>query len=92
MENSKIEWTHHTFNPWIGCAHNSPGCANCYAENLMEKRYHRVKWGKDGTRSRTSESYWKQPHKWNRKAAEREGFLKPFSVRPWPMCLRTGMI
>lgn len=18
-ENSKIEWTHHTFNPWIGC-------------------------------------------------------------------------
>ena len=71
MENSKIEWTVHTFNPWMGCAHSSPGCANCYAETLMDKRYHRVKWGKNGTRSRTSESYWKQPHKWNRKAAER---------------------
>lgn len=81
MENSKIEWTAtqkpdgtwepgYTFNPWIGCAHISPGCANCYAETLMDKRYHRVKWGKNGTRSRTSETYWKQPHKWNRKAAK----------------------
>lgn len=31
-ENSSIEWTHHTFNPWIGCTKVSPGCANCYAE------------------------------------------------------------
>lgn len=30
-ENSKIEWTDHTFNPWIGCTKVSPGCANCYA-------------------------------------------------------------
>jgi len=39
MENSKIEWTDHTFkwtdhtfNPWIGCQHVSPGCDHCYAE------------------------------------------------------------
>ena len=24
-ENSKIEWTHHTFNPWMGCTRVSPG-------------------------------------------------------------------
>jgi protein gp37 len=23
MENSKIEWCHHTFNPWMGCQHVS---------------------------------------------------------------------
>lgn len=31
-ENSKIAWTHHTFNPWVGCQRISPGCTNCYAE------------------------------------------------------------
>ncbi len=31
-ENSKIEWTHHTFNPWIGCQKVGPGCDHCYAE------------------------------------------------------------
>ncbi len=30
-ENSKIEWTDHTFNPFIGCTKVSPGCDNCYA-------------------------------------------------------------
>ena len=35
MENSKIEWTDHTFNPWIGCQHVSPGCDHCYAETKM---------------------------------------------------------
>jgi len=24
-ENSKIEWTDHTFNPWMGCTKVSPG-------------------------------------------------------------------
>lgn len=31
-ENSKIEWTHHTFNPWTGCQKVGPGCDRCYAE------------------------------------------------------------
>jgi protein gp37 len=67
-ENSNIEWTHHTFNPWIGCTKVSDGCKNCYAENLMDKRYGRVKWGPQGTRVRTSEANWKKPLKWNREA------------------------
>jgi len=69
MENSKIEWTHHTFNPWIGCTKVSPGCLNCYAETLMDKRYSRVKWGKGQPRSRTGPDNWRKPWQWN-KAAE----------------------
>lgn len=70
MENSKIEWTHHTFNPWIGCTKVSEGCKNCYAEELMDKRYGRVKWGVHGLRVRTSKSNWKQPNRWNKAAKE----------------------
>lgn len=69
MKDSKIEWTHHTFNPWIGCTRVSPGCVNCYAETMMADRYKKVKWGLTGERKRTSADYWKQPHKWNREAA-----------------------
>jgi hypothetical protein len=29
-ENSKIEWTTHTFNPWIGCTKVAAGCTHCY--------------------------------------------------------------
>ena len=45
MKNSPIEWTHHTFNPWIGCTQVSPACDNCYAMTMMDHRYHRVEWG-----------------------------------------------
>lgn len=66
-ENSKIAWTDHTFNPWVGCARVSPGCENCYAENLMDRRYHKVEWGPGKPRSRTKT--WGDPVKWNRQAA-----------------------
>lgn len=68
MKDTKIEWAHHTFNPWIGCAHISPGCANCYAEAQMDHRYKRARWGRNTQRVRTSERYWKQPAKWNAEA------------------------
>lgn len=68
-EKTKIAWCHHTFNPWIGCSRVAEGCKFCYAENLMDTRYHRVKWGPDGTRSRTKT--WNQPPKWNRDATAR---------------------
>jgi protein gp37 len=29
-ERTGIEWTHHTWNPWQGCAKVSPGCKFCY--------------------------------------------------------------
>lgn len=68
-ENSKIEWTDHTFNPWIGCQKVSPGCDNCYAEALMDKRYGKVEWGPHGDRKRTSEANWKLPLRWDKQAA-----------------------
>ncbi|HXG59175.1 MAG TPA: phage Gp37/Gp68 family protein [Thermoanaerobaculia bacterium] len=67
-ENTSITWCHHTFNGWIGCAKVSPGCANCYAEALMDKRYGRVEWGKGNPRVVTSEANWRQPLRWNHRA------------------------
>lgn len=69
-ETTKIQWCHKTFNPWIGCTKVAPGCANCYAEADMDKRRGRVQWGPNGSRSRTSDSYWRDPIKWNKAAQE----------------------
>lgn len=73
-EHTGIHWTHHTFNPWIGCMKVSPGCANCYAETLATNRMGLDVWGPAATthRKMMSENYWKEPLKWNRKA-EAEG-------------------
>ena len=77
-ENSKIEWTDHTFNPWIGCMKVSDGCKNCYAEQLMDKRYGKVEWGPQGIRLRTSAANWKLPFKWNRLAKENKTRARVF--------------
>jgi protein gp37 len=69
VQNSRIEWTHHTFNPWLGCQKVSPGCDKCYAERDVDHRFHVVQWGPHGERKRTSVGYWKQPRRWARKAA-----------------------
>lgn len=71
MKDSKIAWTDHTFNPWVGCVKVSPGCANCYAEAL-NNRWGKGNWGADAPRSRTSAAYWKQPLAWN-EAAKKAG-------------------
>ena len=67
-ENSKIEWTDHTFNPWIGCTNVSPACDHCYAEAL-DHRWGHDSWGTGKPRRRTSEANWKKPLAWDRKAA-----------------------
>jgi protein gp37 len=67
-ENSKIEWTDHTFNPWMGCTKVSQGCKFCYAEALMDKRLGQVQWGPDGIRKRTSAKKWAEPLAWDRNA------------------------
>jgi len=67
-ENSKISWTHHTFNPWIGCASVSPGCKFCYAETFAG-RYLHVRWG-NHPRHLTAESTWSKPVAWHRKAVK----------------------
>ena len=68
-ENSKIEWTDHTFNPWMGCTKVSPGCEHCYAESLS-KRTGRGEYKRGVPRVRTSAANWRKPLKWNKEAAE----------------------
>ncbi|WP_370312518.1 DUF5131 family protein [Sagittula sp.] len=75
-ENSGIEWTDHTFNPWIGCTKVSPACDNCYAETLATGRLGR-QWGPHAARRRTKT--WGDPVRWNRQA---EGA----TVRPRVFC------
>jgi protein gp37 len=62
-----IEWTDHTWNPWIGCQAVSCACDFCYAEATV-KRFG----GDFAERRRTSEQNWNQPFRWNRQA-EAEG-------------------
>jgi protein gp37 len=66
MEFSKINWTDHTFNPWVGCRHVSPECDHCYADFLVTKRM-----GKDFSTARKTKT-WRDPLKWNAKAPELE--------------------
>lgn len=68
--NSKIEWTHHTFNPWVGCTKVSPACDHCYAESWAKRAGTPNLWR--GERRRTTASNWQQPIKWNA-AAEKAG-------------------
>jgi protein gp37 len=64
MEFSNINWTDHTWNPWIGCRHVSAECDHCYADFLVSKRM-----GKDfGAVTRTKT--WRDPIRWNARATE----------------------
>jgi protein gp37 len=70
-ENSNIEWTDHTFNPWIGCTKVSPGCDHCYAETWDARGLQggATRWGAQAARTRTSPANWRKPLAWNRAAA-----------------------
>ena len=69
MEFSKINWTDHTWNPWIGCRHVSAECDHCYADSLVTNRMG-LDFG-DVHRTKT----WADPLKWNRQAPELEKIL-----------------
>jgi protein gp37 len=69
-EKTTISWTHHTFNPWRGCAKVSPGCAHCYAEAMAARNPAVLgEWGRGGTRVVASESTWRHPVRWDRAAS-----------------------
>ena len=82
-DTTKIEWCDSTFNPWIGCTKVGPGCDNCYAEALMDKRWHKVQWGSGQQRQRTSAANWKQPLLWER---ERDAFMLAHGRRRRVFC------
>jgi protein gp37 len=69
-EYSKIEWTHHTFNPWWGCQKVSPGCQHCYAEATAKRFGWDTIWGGlQSYRRVTRESNWRKPLKWDERAS-----------------------
>lgn len=63
-QNSTIEWTDHTFNPWWGCTKVSLGCKNCYAEAWADRYGHKL-WGDNKPRRFFSDQHWQEPIKWN---------------------------
>ena len=70
MENSKIGWTHHTWNPWWGCNKVSEACKHCYIGPIM-RRSGRNRKPFDGP-MRTGKATWRKAIRWNR-IAEEEG-------------------
>ncbi|WP_020475227.1 DUF5131 family protein [Zavarzinella formosa] len=105
MENSKIQWTDHTFNPWRGCTKVSAGCANCYAESMSGINPKVLgQWGPNGTRVVASEAKWVEPLKWNRQAQQAlidasdhnhrfcgdAGFVEEVAERPRVFCASLG--
>lgn len=92
MENSHISWCDHTLNYWMGCshsvvpvpvsitgeAHESPECLACYAENMMDNRFSKVIWGKDGTRKLVRSAIG-NARKWNKES-------KLLGIRPRVFC------
>ena len=82
-EDTAISWCDSTFNPWIGCTKVGPGCDHCYAEALMDTRWHKVQWGAGQQRQRTSAANWRKPLLWER---EHEAFALMHSRRRRVFC------
>lgn len=84
-ENTKIEWTDHTFNPWEGCQKVGPGCDNCYAEtrNARFAGGTAINWGPGSPRRRTSASNWQLPKRWN---AQADAFMAQHGRRQRVFC------
>lgn len=60
--NSAIEWTKHTWNPWVGCKKVSPGCKNCYMYREQNQ------YGQDPNEiRRTKPATFNKPWTWNEK-------------------------
>ena len=87
-EQTRIEWTHHTWSPWWGCVKVSAGCKNCYADALSHRWGFHI-WGPNAERRFFAGKHWNDPIRWNReaeKAHERRrvfpSMCDPFEDRP----------
>ncbi|MDV6329068.1 DUF5131 family protein, partial [Idiomarina sp. Sol25] len=67
-EQSNIEWTDHTFNPWEGCQRVAPECDHCYAEARDQRFNGGNHWGPKAPRRRTGIANWNKPLRWNKQA------------------------
>jgi protein gp37 len=62
-----IEWTDRTWNPVTGCTKVSPGCDNCYAENIAH-RFAGSKAFPDGFTVTLHDERLNQPYRWKKPA------------------------
>jgi len=67
-ENSKIEWTDHTWSPWEGCTKISPACDHCYAARMNGWLKAGNNWGPGAPRLEYGDEHWKKPIRWAAKA------------------------
>lgn len=66
-QDSKIQWTDDTWNPWRGCTKVSPGCKNCYAETLVMRRMKGGAYRKGVPRVRHTAATFDAPLRWHKK-------------------------
>ena len=66
-QNSGIEWTEHTFNPWWGCTKVSGACRGCYALTGAKRLGYDI-WGPLADRRFFGDHHWMQPALWNARA------------------------
>jgi protein gp37 len=57
-DNTSIQWTDASWNPWTGCRKVSSGCKFCYMMRDQER------YGKDGTHIKRSKTTFEDPLKW----------------------------
>ena len=82
-EQSKIQWTDHTFNPWEGCQKVAPECDHCYAEAMNIRFKGGANWGAKAPRRRTSAQNWNKPSRWN---AQADAFFRVHGRRQRVFC------
>jgi protein gp37 len=84
-ENTTIEWTDHTWNPWWGCTKVSDGCKHCYAERESKRHTSEDIWGRGRQRLLAEETVWQDPETWNEQAGKQ-------GTRARVFCLSMGDI
>lgn len=68
MENTEIEYVHHSFSPWRGCSEVDAGCRFCFAKRGSERNPRMLgQWGEAGTRVVASRNAWSQMRAIDRK-------------------------
>lgn len=72
-DTTKIVWADRTFSPWEGCQKVGPGCEHCYAET-RNNRFAGGNWGPGAPRRVMSDSYWRNPWRWDAQAKD-EGVM-----------------
>jgi protein gp37 len=73
-EHSNIAWTNSTWNPTRGCERVSPGCVNCYAEELAARHSYPGGWG-EGLAKWVTRPDGKREARWTGVLRSMEGML-----------------